>query len=220
MSRSVRRYDAIPADMLNQIISGGALFILHAIRYFGYGGIAGLMALESACVPIPSEVIMTFSGYLSALHELTFTGVIIAGTIGSLGGSLIAYLVGFYGGRPFLEHYGTYIFISVRDLDRADRWFQRHGEATVCVGRLIPVIRTFISLPAGIAHMRLGPFIVYSLVGSAIWCAALVWVGEHLGRHWNRLDPYMHWVNLVIGFVGLTLILSYIIRHIRARTVR
>lgn len=203
--------------IIDQIVTHVATFVLATIRSFGYGGIVVLMAIESACVPIPSEVIMTFSGYLVFTHTLTLSGIILAGAAGSLAGSLIAYAAGAYGGRPFLVRYGRYLLISPTDLDRADRWFQRHGEATVFIGRLLPVLRTFISLPAGISRMALIPFVVYSFVGSLLWCLALGGIGLLLGNEWHDLSPYMRWLDR--GVVVLTVVAAglYVARHRGAR---
>ncbi len=170
------------------------------------------MALESACIPIPSEIILTFSGYLVWTHALNLTGVVVAGSLGSLIGSLAAYVIGLSGARHFLVSYGRYVLISAHDLALADRWFARHGDATVFVGRLLPVLRTFISLPAGVARMRFVPFVGYSLAGSAIWCFALADAGLRLGHHWRALGPYMHWLDRGILVGGITLIALHILR--------
>ena len=175
------------------------------------------MALESACVPIPSEIIMTFSGYLVSTHVMTLMGITLAGTLGSVLGSLVGYALGAYGGQPFLARYGRYILISHRDLDRAHRWFGRHGHAAVFVGRLLPVLRTFISVPAGVGGMPLIPFVLYSAAGSFVWCAGLGWVGLRLGRHWRALGPYMHKIDIGVAIVVLTLIATTLVRHARRR---
>ncbi|MHB1565401.1 MAG: DedA family protein [Acidiferrobacter sp.] len=206
--------------IVDQIVGHMAAFTLATIRSFGYGGIAVLMAIESACVPVPSEVIMTFSGYLVFTHTLTLSGIVLAGTLGSLGGSLIAYAIGAYGGRPFLVRYGRYMLISATDLDQADRWFQRHGEATVLVGRLVPVLRTFISLPAGISRMALAPFVVYSFVGSLLWCLGLGWIGLLLGTEWRALGPYLHWLDRGVVVMAVIAVGLYVVRHRTAQRRR
>ena len=128
-------------------------FVIATISTFGYTGIVITMAIESACIPLPSEIIMPFSGYLVSTGQFSLLGVTLAGAIGNVLGSLVAYYVGVWGGRPFVERYGRYVLISQHDVDLADRWFAKHGEAAVLIGRLLPVVRTFISLPAGIARM-------------------------------------------------------------------
>ena len=194
----------------------GAMLLL--IRETGYIGIAALMMLESACIPIPSEVIMTFSGYLASTKALGLFGVIAAGTIGNVLGSLAAYALGAYGGLPFLRRHGRKILISPHDLDSAHAWFARHGQAAVFLGRLLPILRTFISLPAGVARMPLAAFITYSAAGSLIWCTVLAWVGLRLGQHWQALSPYMHGVDDAVA-AGLVVLLVLAVRRHR-RTER
>jgi len=189
--------------------------VLITIQHFGYAGIVALMTLESACIPIPSEIIMTFSGYLVSVHAMTLIGITAAGTIGNVLGALVAYAIGAYGGRPFLARYGRYVLISRRDLDRTHAWFERHGQITVFIGRLLPIVRTFISLPAGVGRMPLLPFVLYSAGGSFIWCAGLGWIGLRLGNHWRALGPYMHEIDIGVAAVVLALILTTLLRHMR-----
>jgi len=139
----------------------------------------------------------------------------LAGATGCVLGSLVAYYVGALGGRPLIERYGKYILISHHDLEIADRWFQHHGDITVFVGRLLPVIRTFIAFPAGVARMPLWRFNIYTFVGSYIWSLALAWIGMKLGEHWNTLAVYFHRFDTVIGLALLTAIVWYVLRHVR-----
>jgi len=166
--------------------------IIAAISTLGYGGILLMMAIESACIPLPSEVTMPFSGYLVATGRFSLSMVAIAGAVGCLLGSYVAYFVGANGGRRFLERYGRWVLIAPHELEIADRFFERWGSAAVFFSRLLPVVRTFIAFPAGVARMRLLPFTVYTLAGSYIWCWALAWAGLKLGEHWNELGPYFH----------------------------
>ena len=189
--------------MLGKLLAGLAAFIIGVISSLGYGGIVLLMAIESACIPLPSEVTMPFAGYLVFRGELTLWGVALAGAVGCVLGSLVAYAVGAWGGRPLVQRYGRYVLISHRDLDLADRWFARHGDIIILIGRLLPVVRTFIAFPAGVARMPLGKFIVYSFIGSLIWCWALAWVGERLGEHWDSLGLYFHRFDALIVAVIL-----------------
>ncbi|HDO34385.1 MAG TPA: DedA family protein, partial [Chromatiales bacterium] len=145
--------------MIDRILTGMAGVILATITHLGYAGIVLLMAVESACIPLPSEIILPFSGYLVYQGTLNLWGVGIAGAVGCVLGSLVAYYAGARGGRPALERYGRYLLISRHDLELADRWFQRHGDITIFVARLLPVVRTFIALPAGVARMNLPRFI-------------------------------------------------------------
>src|ERR1700675_3224663 len=152
--------------MIARIIELLSVFIVATISRLGYAGIVLLMAIESACIPLPSEIIMPFSGYLVYTGRFNLWAVGVAGAFGCVLGSLVAYWVGMYGGRPLIEKYGKYVLISHHDLDLADRWFARFGEIIVFGSRLLPVIRTFIAFPAGVARMNLKRFIVYTFLGS------------------------------------------------------
>ena len=203
--------------MLEKIILLLSGFITATIAALGYGGIVLLMGIESACIPLPSEIIMPFSGYLVFKSEFTLLGVALAGAIGCVLGSLIAYFIGAYGGRSLVYKYGNYVLISHRDLNLADRWFERHGGITVFVGRLLPVIRTFIALPAGISRMPLLPFVIYTFSGSFIWCYVLGWIGFKLGESWNTLGPYFHKFDTAIAVVLVIGAVWYIRRHWKHR---
>lgn len=174
--------------MLDKIIAPLGGLIIATISTLGYGGIVILMAIESACIPLPSEIIMPFSGYLAFTGRFDLVWVATAGAIGCNLGSTIAYAIGFYGGRPFIEKWGAYVLISRRDLDWAQRFFKRYGSITVFVSRLLPVVRTFIALPAGIAGMSQAKFQIYTFLGSWPWCYVLAYIGFKLGERWNS-DP-------------------------------
>jgi len=198
-----------------EILSG---FIVATISALGYSGVVLLMAIESACIPLPSEIIMPFSGYLVYKGEMNLWGVGVAGALGCVLGSLVAYWVGMYGGRPLIEKYGRYILLSRHDLDLADRWFSKYGEAIVFVSRLLPAIRTFIAFPAGVARMNLTKFVVYTFAGSLPWCLALAYVGQKLGEQWNKddtLKTWFHRFDFVIGIVGLLAVTWWVWRHIK-----
>ena len=160
-----------------------------------------MMAIESACIPLPSEIIMPFSGYLVHTGRFDLQLVAIAGAIGCLLGSYVAYFVGASGGRWLLLHYGRWILIAPHEIDLADRFFDRWGGPAVFISRLLPVVRTFIAFPAGVSHMRLLPFTLYTLVGSYLWCLALAYAGMQAGHHWEQLAPYFHRFNAVIGIL-------------------
>lgn len=195
-----------------EIVSNFAIYI---IQTMGYWGVFIGMTLESACIPIPSEIIMPFSGYVvwQGTTNMTLLGITLVGAVGNLIGSLIAYFVGLKGGRPFLEKYGKYIFISHSKLELADRWFERYGWEAVLISRMLPVIRTFISLPAGIANMDLKKFSLYTFLGSLPWSFALAYIGVQLGPNWGVIESYFHIMDIgvFIGIVGLIiyLVLSY-----------
>jgi membrane protein DedA with SNARE-associated domain len=206
--------------LLENIIGFLATWIIATISAIGYAGIALLMAIESACIPLPSEIIMPFSGYLVSTGRFDLLLVATAGAIGCNLGSTIAYAVGYYGGRPLVEKWGSYILVSRRDLERVDRFFARFGSITVFVSRLLPVVRTFIALPAGIARMPQGKFQLYTFIGSWPWCFGLAFAGAKLGDRWNSdpelRDLFHRFDALIIGAV-LVLIVWYVVRHWRHR---
>ena len=204
--------------MVAKIIGILSSFIVATISALGYSGVLLLMAIESACIPLPSEIIMPFSGYLVSKGELNLWGVGVAGAVGCVLGSLVAYWVGMYGGRPFIEKYGRYILLSRHDLDLADRWFAKYGEAIVFVSRLLPAIRTFIAFPAGVARMNLTRFIIYTFAGSLPWCLGLAYVGQKLGEQWDKdetLKNWFHRFDFVIGILGVLAVTWWIWRHIK-----
>lgn len=185
---------------------------------FGYAGVFLAMAIESAMIPLPSELILPFAGFMvsdpSQIEPLTgqpwnFWIVVIVATLGNTAGSLVAYAIGAYGGRPFLERYGRYLLIRDHEIEAADRFFTKYGAATVFFGRLLPIVRTFISFPAGVTRMPLGKFIAYSTAGALPWSIALVYAGTVLGANWTQirdaLKPFdmLIAVLVVLLFVGL-----------------
>ncbi len=197
-----------------EILSG---FIVATISLLGYSGIVLLMAIESACIPLPSEVIMPFSGYLVSTGQMNLWAVSLAGAVGCVLGSLVAYAVGSYGGRPLIEKYGRFVLVSRHDIDMADRWFATHGEIIVFVSRLLPAIRTFIAFPAGVARMNVKRFIIYTFAGSLPWCLALAYVGQKLGEKWNKddtLKTWFHRFDFLIGIAALLLIAWWVWRHL------
>jgi membrane protein DedA with SNARE-associated domain len=174
--------------MIDQIISAVASWIVAVISAAGYFGVVFLMAIESACIPLPSEVIMPFSGYLVSVGQFSLIGAATAGALGCNVGSTVAYYVAAFGGRAVIERWGRYVLIGRRDLERTDRFFERYGAATVFFGRLLPVVRTFIAFPAGLARMPMLKFQIYTFIGSWPWCFALAYVGYVLGNRWDS-DP-------------------------------
>ena len=197
-----------------EILSG---FIVATISKLGYAGIVLLMAIESACIPLPSEIIMPFSGYLVSTGQMNIWAVGFAGAIGCVLGSMVAYWAGMYGGRPFIEKYGRYVLVSPHDLDMADRWFASYGEIIIFVSRMLPAIRTFIAFPAGVARMNIPRFIIYTFAGSLPWCLGLAYVGQKLGEQWNKdetLKTWFHRFDFVIGIIVLLLAAWWIWRHV------
>jgi membrane protein DedA with SNARE-associated domain len=179
------------------------------VLQYGYLAVFVLMVLESACIPVPSEVTMLFGGalanatFLASLGQegehLNFVVVALVGTLGNLVGSWIAWGVGYRGGRPLIERWGRYVFLRQHELDRAEVWFDRHGQAAVLGSRLLPVVRTFISLPAGVARMRFGRFSVYTFIGCLPWTFALTAVGYALGSQWEVVERYLRPVSYAVA---------------------
>jgi membrane protein DedA with SNARE-associated domain len=172
-------------------------FITSVISSLGYGGIFFLMILESALIPIPSEIIMPFSGFLASTGKLGSVGVILAGSLGNLVGSVITYYLGIRLGRAFLIKYGKYILFRVHHLVWTEQLFQKYGDKISFVGRLLPGVRTYISLPAGIGKSNFIKFVVYSLVGSIIWNSLLTYGGIQLGRSWQHIDKYSGYLDII-----------------------
>jgi len=204
--------------LIAKIIGILSTFIVAVISTLGYSGIVLLMAIESACIPLPSEIIMPFSGYLVHTGQFNLWLVGLAGAVGCVLGSLVAYYVGMYGGRPLIEKYGRYVLVSHHDLDLADRWFSKYGEVIVFASRLLPVIRTFIAFPAGIARMNLKRFVIYTFLGSLPWCIGLAYVGQLLGEQWDKneaLKSWFHRFDFVIGIIGVLAAGWWIWRHVK-----
>jgi membrane protein DedA with SNARE-associated domain len=187
-------------------------FAISLIQSLGYWGVFVGMTLESACIPLPSEIIMTFSGFVvwQGNTNMTLLGITLVGAVANLFGSLIAYYVGLIGGRPILEKYGKYILITHSNLKRADKWFEKYGYEAVFISRMLPGIRTFISLPAGIAHMDIKKFMIYTFIGSLPWTFALGYIGFLLGPHWELIESYFHILDIVV-VIGVIGFIAYVI---------
>jgi len=202
--------------MLEAIINVVTQFIINGISSLGYLGVGAMMAIESACIPLPSEIIMPFAGFLVATGKFSLWGVALAGALGCVIGSVIAYAVGIWSGRKFIEKYGKYILISHHDLDIADNFFNKYGSSAIFFSRLLPVVRTFISLPAGIAKMNFNKFIIYTFLGSLPWCLGLAYLGKKLGDHWDALGVYFHKFDFVIVIIILLCGVWYVWRHVKS----
>ena len=185
--------------------------IVTVLSAAGYGGLVGLMAIESACIPLPSEIILRFAGYLVSLGRMDLYLVATFGALGCNLGSAVAYEVGRYGGRPAIQHWGQYVLLTRRDLERADRFFRRFGDFAVLLARMLPLVRTFIALPAGIAAMPRGRFHLYTFVGSWPWCFLLAWLGMLLGQRWAD-DPRMHLAFQALDYAIMALALIALAR--------
>ena len=167
--------------MITDLLAVATGFITNIIDTFGYLGVALLMAIESAAIPLPSEVIMPFAGFLVESGRFSLIGLSLAAAAGSVVGSIITYALGFYGGRPLIIRYGRYVLITEHDLALTEKFFKRFGTASVFIGRMLPVVRTFISIPAGIGKVPFWPFVYYCFIGSFIWSYFLAWLGKTFG---------------------------------------
>lgn len=172
--------------------------VVAIISLGGYGSLVFFMALESMIVPLPSEAVMPFAGFLISEGKMTFTLVALASTIGSIIGSLISYYIGKYGGNPFLKHFGKYVFLSEEHLTQTEKFFEKHGKKTVFIGRFIPVVRHLISIPAGIARMKMSTFIFYTAIGAGLWNMFLAYVGYLLKNNWHSLEHYTKFVDIFV----------------------
>lgn len=198
------------------IIEWGTDLILDIIRALWYPGIIFLMALESACMPVPSEIVMPFAGALVRTDSnFTILGVTAAGTIGNILGSIIAYWVGMKAGRPLILKYGKFVLIREKHLDWAERWFARYGDPAIFFSRMMPIIRTFISLPAGMARMNFGKFVILTTLGSIPWNFALTYVGYMLGGEWEDIQEIFHKFDLVIVAAIIIVAIIFIWKYLK-----
>lgn len=206
---------------MGHVLEALASHIVSIIAALGYAGVVLLMALESACIPLPSEVIMPFAGYLASTGRFDLALAATAGAVGCNLGSEAAYVVGSRGGRPFIRNWGRYILLDEYDLAVAERFFARLGGLAVLLARLMPVVRTFIALPAGIARMPKLRFHVYTFIGSWPWCFGLAYVGFVLGERWNSdpaLRSWMHRFDTVIAIALLAGLSLFLWRRLRRRS--
>ncbi|KKR03586.1 MAG: hypothetical protein UT31_C0015G0012 [Parcubacteria group bacterium GW2011_GWF2_39_13b] len=201
--------------LISEIVGWLASLIISIISSTGYFGVFFLMVLESACIPIPSEITMPFAGFLVWQGQFNLWQLIFWGALGNLAGSIIAYAIGYYGGRPLIEKYGKYIFVSKRDLETADKWFLKYGQSAAFFSRLLPVIRTFISLPAGIAKMNFKKFCLYTFLGSLLWSYFLAYAGLIMGENWSSLRIYFEKFDFVIIAIAIIGVIWWARRHVR-----
>lgn len=190
-------------------------FVLNLFTALGYAGIVAAMAIESCCIPLPSELVMPLAGFLAFQGKFNLWLAGVAGAVGCLIGSAVAYWIGATGGRPVLLKYGRYVLISPHDADRADAFFARYGEITIFLTRLMPIVRTFISLPAGIARMNVPKFLVYTFLGSLPWCLILAYAGYKLGENWRNVGKVLHDYDYVVVAIFALLVILFLYRHLR-----
>ncbi|MBI3952615.1 MAG: DedA family protein [Candidatus Doudnabacteria bacterium] len=203
--------------MFTDLILAVTNFITSTIDQLGYVGVALLMAVESAAIPLPSEIIMPFSGFLIESGRFNLWGLGLAGAVGSVVGSVITYALGYYGGRPLIIKYGRFVLISQHDLELTEKFFKKFGSLSSFIGRVLPVVRTFISIPAGIGKVKFLPFVFYTFAGSLIWSFFLAWLGVKLGQNWTLLESYFRKFDAVIVIVIVIVIIWWIRRHFRSR---
>ncbi len=190
------------------------------IGSIGYAGVFLLMVAESMVLPVPSEAVMPFAGFLVAEGKLSPIVVVLFATLGSIVGSLIGYAIGKYGGRPFVTGWGKYLLLDREDLELTDRFFKRRGGITILVCRFIPVVRHLISIPAGMGSMRLPSFILFTVVGAGIWNSILTWCGFQLQKNWGTILRYSHVIDVVVVALLAALVALYVVRHVRRRARR
>ena len=206
--------------MLDTVVSTITAWIVAVISAAGYVGVIALMAVESACIPLPSEIILPFAGYLVSIGRLGLFGVATAGAVGCNLGSTLAYMIGAYGGRPAVERWGSYVFMRPGELAKLEQFFAKYGNGTVFVARLLPVVRTFISLPAGLSRMPLLRFQIYTFVGSWPWCYALAYLGFKLGERWDSDPRLRYWFHQLDGLILVVIAAAvgwYLWRRLRPR---
>lgn len=193
---------------------------LQFIDMWGYVAVAVLMGFENACIPIPSELILGFAGYLVFIGQMHFAGALVAGMAGGMLGSILAYAVGHYGGRPFVQRYGKFFFVQPSHVAVAQRWFDQYGNKAVLFSRMLPVVRTFISLPAGFAHVNVKKFLLYTFMGSLPWTVFMLWAGLLLGEGWRLLTDIGHEVSMAVVGLSVVVLSGLYVRYKRHRTVR
>ncbi len=199
-------------------------WLLQTLLDLGYPGIVALMAMESSILPVPSELVMPPAGYWAAKGQMSFPVALVCGIAGSIIGALANYYGAQLIGRPLIQRYGKYVFLSERNLQRSERFFAQHGEISTLIGRLFPVIRHLISIPAGLHRMPLPKFILYTAVGAGVWCAILTWIGYFLGQHEGvlrneEIHRYVTWALLALIPISLVMIAVYVLRRRRKSEV-
>ena len=200
--------------MITDLLLSISHFVVSVIDHLGYLGVILLMAIESAAIPLPSEIIMPFSGSLIGNGRFTLLGLGLAGALGSSIGSLTTYYLGYYGGRKLIQKYERYVFVSEGELSITEKFFQKFPHYATLIGRVLPVVRTFISIPAGIAKVPVIPFTIYAFLGSFVWSYFLAFLGLKFGENWKILENYFRKFDIIILIVAITLIFWWVYKHV------
>jgi len=201
-------------SILSEILAAIGGFALSTISLLWYAGIFFLMMLESMVVPVPSEFVMPFAGFLVSQGNFNFILVIVASSLGSITGSLIFYYIGKTGGHTLVEKYGKYVLVDTEDIKKTEKWFNKRGELTIFIARLIPVVRHLISLIAGIGKMNVKKFTLYTILGATLWNGILTYLGFILGQHWNEVSQYVEELDIIIVILLIVGCLYFAYRHI------
>jgi len=202
---------------LHLIISSVAIWATSIISWLGYPGLVLAMAMESMIVPLPSELVMPFAGFLVAQGKFNLYLVILFSTLGSIIGSYVSYYIGYYGGNKLVLKWGKYLLLDEDDLKLTEKWFSRRGELTILIGRFVPVVRHLISIPAGIGKMDLKKFTLYTIIGAGIWNTILIWVGLKLGENWESLRQYSEKLSVIVAILLVIAFAYFVIRHIHLK---
>ena len=200
---------------LHQIIASLGYLAITITSILGYPGIFILMAMESMVIPLPSELVMPFAGFLVTTGRFSFWLVVVASSLGSLAGSLISYWMGYWGGEKLVRKFGRYVLLDEQDLKKTEGWFNKRGEITIFIARFVPVVRHLISIPAGIGKMNLKKFCIYTIIGAAIWNSFLTYTGLILGKNWGTLRKYSESISLPITIIIIIILAIMVIRHIK-----
>jgi len=203
---------------LTDILAAIGRFAVQIISAIGYPGVFLLMALESMVVPIPAELVMPFAGFLVSTGRFNMLGVLVASSLGSLSGSFLSYGMGKLGGNRFVVRFGKILLLDLEDLKKTEDWFRRRGEKTIFIGRLIPVVRHLISIPAGIGNMNKRKFALYTLIGASLWNMILAYLGYELGQNWAKIRHYTEPVSIVVAVSLLAGFVYFVYHHILRKT--
>lgn len=201
---------------MSGVLQALVIWCTHVISTFGVPGVFALMVLESACVPVPSEAIMLFAGFSVWQGHIDLTAALAAGVAGNVVGSWVAYAAGYYGGRPFIDRWGRFVLLNRRKVDIAHGWFQRYGSIAVFFSRMLPIVRTFISLPAGVARMSFWRFTLYTFLGCLPWVAMLTYLGVTVAGNWEGIQRQLHYLDYVVAVAIVGAIVVLVVRHARA----